>query len=498
MSAAEAQIPPWLWDHNILRYGQEAQLKFHPVDLPDFRWRIEALERFENRSPSLVQLIEVAAPGTRARWEMLGGLPASPVRPALPPEVVAQKRRELVEDRSADDIMGQLNWLHLSLTFAPDEQFLGAARSAFESLRDVASPEGEPLFPDLAAYFVRFDQALTRRVAFPRVMLRVEEEPALLTVRPTPMAANQLVFGSASSLMEDLYITRDAYLAPLFLCHSPYVWAIVGPRSQGVMVFSLGKPLAGREADAAELLQQFMPSGPVVFPPCPPFTASQITAALNWWVDHLNSVLSVVTDPSTYADSAGRYSPRSQFEAQLTFEQAGRRIQAALVHQRDQHSRRLMAFGALDTLEGGISFGFDEAVKLSRAQKVLDGLDATLPPDVAAVLLPSARRAVQALRECQQGFIPSGWVAGEQVTLPDKKLGQRAWSLEDATATYLRVLRNASHGYSGQNDKDRRRDEVVLMSHTGQIPHDFALLPYLYWLDTIANPETLRNKLKPR
>jgi hypothetical protein len=411
---------------------------------------------------------------------------------------VAQKRRELVEDRPADDIMGQLNWLHLSLTVAPDEQFLGAARSAFESLRAVASPEGEPLFPELAAYFIRFDQALTRRVAFPRVMLRVEEEPAMLTSRPSPMAPYQLVFGSASSLMEDLYLTRDAYLAPLFLCHSPYLWAIVGQRAQGVMVFSLGKPLPGHEMDAAELLQQFMSTGPARFAACPPFNARQIAATLNWWVDRLNSVLSVVTDPSTYTDSTGRYSPRSQFEAQLTFEQAGRRIQAALVHQRDQHSRRLMAFGALDTLEGGISFGFDEAVKLSRAQKVLDGLDATLPTDVAAVLLPSARRSVQALRECQQGFIPSGWVSGGGVTLPDKKLGQRAWSLEDATATYLRVLRNASHGYSGQNDKDRRRDEVLLMSHTGQIPHDFALLPYLYWLDTVANPETLRNKLKPR
>lgn len=411
---------------------------------------------------------------------------------------MAHKHHELVEGRPAEDIMGKLNWLHLSLTCAPDEHLIEAARSAFESLRDVVSPEGEPLFPELAVYFVRFDRALTRRAAFPRVMLRVEEEPAMLTARPTPMAANRLVFGSASSLMEDLYLTRDAYLAPLFLCHSPYIWAIVGPRAQGVMVVSLGKPLPGREADAAELLQQFLPAGPPAFPACPPFTAGQITATLAWWADRLNSVLSVLTDPATYADSAGRYSPRAQFEAQLTFEQAGRRIQATLAQQRDQHSRRLMTFGALDTLEGGISFSLDEAVKLSRAQKVLDGLEAMLPPEVAAVLLPSARRAVQALRGCQQGFISSGWVSGGRVTLPDKKLGRREWSLEDATAAYLRVLRNASHGYSGQNDKDRRRDEVLLMSHTGEIPHDFALLPYLYWLETLAHPETLRNKLKPR
>jgi hypothetical protein len=39
-------------------------------------------------------------------------------------------------------------------------------------------------------------------------------------------------------------------------------------------------------------------------------------------------------------------------------------------------------------------------------------------------------------------------------------------TLEEATAQYLRILRNAGHGYAGQNDKDQRRDEVLSMSHT--------------------------------
>ena len=156
----------------------------------------------------------------------------------------------------------------------------------------------------------------------------------------------------------------------------------MGQRVQGVMVFSLGQPMRGREADAAELLQQFMPAGLSAFPSCPPFTAAQIAATLRWWTDRLNTLLSVVTDPSTYADSARQYNPRRQFEAQLTFEQAGRRIQAILAHQRDQDSRRAMAFGALDTLEGGISVRFDDAVRLTRAPKTLEGLASTLPTDV--------------------------------------------------------------------------------------------------------------------
>lgn len=44
------------------------------------------------------------------------------------------------------------------------------------------------------------------------------------------------MFGSATSLLEDLALSRHAYLTPLFLSHSPFGWAIVGQRPQGVMV----------------------------------------------------------------------------------------------------------------------------------------------------------------------------------------------------------------------------------------------------------------------
>ena len=495
-TTAAARIPPWLGDHNVLGFAAEAQLKFHPVDLADYRWRIETLESYEDRAPGLVQLIEIAAPGSPAHWEALERLPAPSVPVTTSPEVIARKRRELVDDAAEDDIMGRLNWFRISVRLATDAQFVEAARDVFESLRDARTPEGEPFFPELAAYFIRFDQALTSRAGFPRVMLRVEEEPATLNTPPLRTPGN-LVFGSAAALLEDLALTRDAYLAPLFLCHSPFIWAIVAQRPQGVMVYSLGRPMFGRNADPAELLHQFMPVGPRKFRPCPPFTAAQITQTLSWWTERLDALMPMVTAPSTYADPTGQYQPRRQFEAQLTFEQAGSRIQAVLAHQRDQTSRRSMAFGALDTLEG-LGLGFGEAVKLSRARKALDDLDATLPPDVAAVLLPSARRAVEALRHCQQGFIPSGWVSNGKVTVPNKDGQPRVMTLEEATAQYLRILRNAGHGFAGQNDRDRRRDEVLLMSHTGDIPDDFALLPYLYWLDIVSKPEVLRNKLASR
>ncbi|MEU9466943.1 hypothetical protein AB0D78_09855 [Streptomyces avermitilis] len=496
-TAAAAKIPSWLFGGDILGYAREAQLKLRPVDIPEFRWRMEALERYERRTAHLVERIEIAGPGAPARWEVLNQLPASRVGNTVPPELVAGLRRKLVEDTAEDDVLSKLNWLHASMTLAKDDQFIEAACSAYESLRAVNTSEGTPLFPDLAASFIRFDQALTWRAGLARVMVRIEEEPALLNTRPE-QSDDQMAFGSATGILTDLSLTRDAYLAPLFLCHSPFVWAIVGARQQGVIVYSLGRPIRGREADAAELIQQFMPAGPATFASCPPFTAAQMATTLAWWVKQLNELLSLVTDPATYANQAGDYSPRRQFEAQLSFEQAGRRIQAVLAHQRDQSTRQVLAFAALDTLEGLGLVNFEQAVQLTKAEKILDRLGARLPLDVAEVLLPSARRAVNALRECQDGFLRNAYVSGGQVALPHRDGQRRVVTVEQATGQYLRVLRNAHHGFGGQNDAGRRRDEVLLMSHTGNIPNDLVLLPYLYWLHALADPQILHSTLAPR
>lgn len=95
-----------------------------------------------------------------------------------------------------------------------------------------------------------------------------------------------------------------------------------------------------------------------------------------------------------------------------------------------------------------------------------------------------------------RGTAPGDSTASGPAAGPGKGPAAEPIPPEEATGQYLRILRNAGHGYSGQNDRDRRRDKMLLMSHTG--PDAFALLPYLYWLDVLADPEVLRRKLVPR
>ena len=138
-----------------------------------------------------------------------------------------------------------------------------------------------------------------------------------------------------------------------------------------------------------------------------------------------------------------------------------------------------------------------EGCKLNRAERVLASLEEALPLQAGELLLLPARRAVQALRSLQTGFLPSRTTSGV-VRLPDRKGGDRSWPIDDAVALYLQLLRNANHGFTPHRDADERRDQILLMAHDGNIPGDVAFLPYLYWLDTLAHADHFRYRLRPR
>ena len=315
--------------------------------------------------------------------------------------------------------------------------------------------------------------------------------------RPT-QAAGELVFGSGWLLQADLTLTRDTFIGPLMLCMTPWVWAISGSRIPGVIVFDLGKPMSGRATELAEIIQLFISSGNTDTVPRPDVGPAETTAGLSWWAKHLNDMLSAITDPVSFVDVNGEFSPRRQFEVLLSIEQLGRRIVSILASERDLPTRRLLGFAALDTLDGLGFVKFEQACRISHAERSLANLESSIPHAAAAMLLPTARRAVEGLRRCQDGFLASTKVSAAGVSVPDKKCGERVLSKEDAVAQYLRIVRNGSHGFTGENDGQRRRDEILLMTHSGDIPGDVAFLPYLYWLESLTDLTQVRRMLPPR
>jgi hypothetical protein len=493
---AKVRLPPWLFGNDIIGFAREAQLVLHPVDASAYRWKVETLENYEHRGAHLLDVASVVGAGGSTNWEILQNLPLSGLSHEVDASTLAKERERLVGS-GAGSLVAIAAWVKLSTVAAPDAELVLAVQGSYESLRRLEIEGGPRAFPGLGVHLVRWGQALTSRATLARVLMRVEEEPELLNNRPEP-AEDEMVFGSGLHHQSDLMLTRDAYLAPLWLCLSPWVWAIAGARIPGVVIYDLGTSIVGRTGSAAELLQLFSGAGTTTSTPRPAIGPRETTAAITWWVEHLNKLFAEVTDLGNYVDSNGEYHPRRQFEVLLSVEQIGRRIQSILASDRDLGARRLLGFGALDTLHGLGVVTLDHACDLARAEKALQRLEAQLPAPVAAMLLPTARRAVAGLRGCQEGFFLSSRVSSGGVRVPVRGRGERVVPLADAVARYLRVLRNANHGFSGQNDADRRRDEILLMAHNGNVPGDVALLPYLYWLEMLASPKDLRPHLPPR
>jgi hypothetical protein len=94
-------------------------------------------------------------------------------------------------------------------------------------------------------------------------------------------------------------------------------------------------------------------------------------------------------------------------------------------------------------------------------------LETTLPRAAAEILLPAARRGVVSLQRMQDGFFIRRQLGTDDVQLPEGET--RSLALEDATARYLKVLRDATHGHGGKG-KAALETAALLAHHNGEDP----------------------------
>jgi hypothetical protein len=159
----------------------------------------------------------------------------------------------------------------------------------------------------------------------------------------------------------------------------------------------------------------------------------------------------------------------------------------AMVDLLDAHADRLTGW-ALDLL-----------CDVAHARKACDDIRARLPDSVAALLMPAAERAVEALSEAQQSFFIMRQTQDTVVRLRLPDGTTRQMQPADAVARLLKIYRNATHGFGGmgaRSSKEQRQlDASLLLHHDGELPGDLVLLPYLYLLSVFCNPERMRAKI---
>ena len=203
----------------------------------------------------------------------------------------------------------------------------------------------------------------------------------------------------------------------------------------------------------------------------------------------------MLTDPAVFTDNSGIYHPTKQLHALLTTEQLFRRVGSIQTGDRDATGRRVLLFTVADTLERLTGWSIETLCSLRFARQRLSNLEAQVPSTAAPVLLPGARRAVRALEMLHDGFHTRAHDGDTTITVPRADGGIDTLDLDRAAARYMGVLRNATHGHGAKSPDVALIANALLAHHDGQLPHDLALLGYLYLLDVLSRPEDLALRL---
>lgn len=453
-------------------------------------WSVRTTESYLRSRPNLVAAKALVAPG-----EDPSNFSAVPVGPSGITFDATNLSTSVPPPPQRPEFLDLLNYGRLAVTVADESAVASEAAIFLEKIRGVtADGTVVPLFPHSALYALVPNRALYLRAKLPQVMVRLAVDTHFDPGHAKSMLEQgDTVFRSAQGLAEGIYML-DAYLGPLLAALSPGVWCIAVPRDVPILL-SFGTQVSGTTALAADLLSTILRPGADRRVELHKLDSAAAPAAIEWWADALNSMFSVLSDPSAFTDADGTYEPIRQLESLLTIEQLFRRITSIRLNHQDAHAARSLLFSVLDTFETVLGWNLRIMFSVRFAAKTLDRIRGTIPNAAQGILLPACERAVVALHEVGRGF----FLTDEEGLIP-RGTGNTAYPIDDATAEFLRVLRNATHGFGPRkgNAAQLALATELLARHDGHLPSDLALLGHLYLVALLLDPERLRNTLGAR
>jgi hypothetical protein len=507
-SRAVIRLPEWIWGGNLVGLLESASLQHRrrSVGAAGVQHSVTTNERYHGYfTPGFVSQFRVVGVAADDEVERLLRADRASSNIVTSDVLDAQRVEEALFDEQEYSggrygITRRMALIQLRTAGAVRNQLLETVRGARQALVDVRLTDTEEsAFPDAEVFAVVRSAALAMRYKMPSIHLRIEHDPGLFERGPGALMAEEksdgryvAVFGSSQGLVDGVYIF-ECYLSPLWGALAPYVWAFPAPRGEITLVYSFGRALAGVDGLPSEPLQAVNFRGATETPEPPDISPSATQAAIAWWTQKLDRVLSVVSDPALHTDQDGKYLPSKQLNSMLSLEQLFRRVAAVQRSHKDKDARRLAFFSVLDTLERLTGRDITVLSRQSYAHKVLTQLESAIPAEAQKILLPACYRAVEALGKLQEGFFLARQTGMQTIAYVTDKGQERELTLMEATAQYVKLLRNATHGFGDINEQNR--SEVLLAHHDGVIPDDLAFLAWLYLLDLLNNTDRLQFSL---
>lgn len=481
---AEVQLPGWVGGFNPKGFLKTAGFQVKPSQAG---WSICTNESYFERAPRFVSVVSVVAAGqipsassAIARGSTgivhdLGG-----VKALLPPPPQNMQLLDL------------LNYGRLAVTLGDETTASEAAFDLLAKVRTVRTKEDERLiFPNSELFSLVPNHVLYTRAKLPQMLARLSIDPEFDANRAfADLDEGSTVFRSAEGLSSGIYM-MDAYTGPLMAALSPGVWAIEAPRDAPLFL-SLGAQVAGTTPLASDLLSTISRPGADRTVEFGALRASSGLIATEWWIDRLNALFGVISDPAVFVDRDGVYQPIRHLESLLTIEQLFRRTTSIRLNHQDAHAARTLMFSVLDTLEALSGWQIGLLFRSAFAAKTLDRIRGCMPTAAQDILLPACTRALDSLREVGEGF----FLRDTGGRIPCSRAG-RSLDPETATSEFLRLLRNATHGFGPRKGSQAQLDLAteLIARHDGRLPSDLALLSHLYLLGLLVDPSPLRNTL---
>jgi hypothetical protein len=251
-------------------------------------------------------------------------------------------------------------------------------------------------FPDATLHAVKVDPYLAFRLRLPQMATGMVTYPELAIPKVFTEPRFQSMEGLVSS---QALIGAAPFLQPLVLATAPIMHSIIASRIGCSFILDVDQPVDGNAPEPTNLLGEFLPTysdrGATPLPPQPARTsAADRDATRSWWVSRLSDLFHILLNPARFIE-ANEYAPSIHLATVVgvfnLFEYVSHlRARAG----KDALGRRLTCFTALDTLEGLNCTAAAVLLNPDHARQTLDEVSSALPDDVARVLLPVPRRAV--------------------------------------------------------------------------------------------------------
>lgn len=391
--------------------------------------------------------------------------------------LAADARR--AEETDQGDMVTLLSGVEILITAAP------TAVALSEVLSQVAEKRIGQTFGNYSMHMVEVSETLGHRYGMARVLLRGSHNRDSITEEMGD------VFASATMQMRDTQMGLAAYLNPLFTSLTPAIWGFAVGRPGATIIILFGELVHGTAKDRGDALRLYAPGDrglPQLDYP-DGVIWDEYNASLRWWLQHLDVLLGEATNLE-HASTDGVFDPQRALQVQFTIERLFRAAQSIAATARDTFARRAVAFEALESLVGiNQSWQTDTLLSYTYAARRLEELEGALPLKTREVLLPRARAGVDALRRVQDGFFVKAMRRGDTLMLPNRDGVDSPYRLEKAAAMWLRLMRNAQHGFDRELTPTERS---LLMAHNGDIPERLPDLLWLYVLDLLAFPTALQ------